>query len=106
MKNLHHTTGRLTCDAAITRTYLVNGSVTFSSGNNHVCEFIIYTQDGYIVSSKSKSTTSAAGRSENISLLGVTTMNTSDFVEIHCRNTSAAVNITGIDLNVIINQFI
>lgn len=101
-----HTNNRLTCDAVISRKYLIQFSLSFTSRNSNVCEFGFYdSQLGAIrTPSRIKSTANIAGRAENISSFCVVTMGSGDYIEIHCANTSAVNNITVDALNFIITE--
>jgi len=101
-----HTDNRLTCQANISRKYLLQATLSFNSGNNNVCEFGFYNSQtsDVIVSSITKSTSNSAGRAENISFNSVISMINNDFVEIHCSNTTGTNDITVDSLNFIITE--
>jgi hypothetical protein len=97
---------RLTCDAIISRKYLIQANLSFTSGNNNVCEFGFYdSQLGTVrTPSRTKSTANTAGRAENVFFACVVTMGLNNYIEIYCTNTSAATNITVDQLNFIITE--
>ena len=95
------TDGRLTCNAAIPRKYLIQATVSFNSGNNNICEFGFYdsTISAVRTPSRTKSTANTAGRAESIAFFCITTLKANDFVEAHCANTGGTSNITVTELN-------
>ncbi len=101
-----HSNNRLTCDAVISRKYLIQAHLSFTSGSTNVCEFGFY--DSVLATvrapSKTKSTANAAGKAENISFACVVTMGLNDYIEVHCSNTSATNDITVDQLNFIITE--
>ena len=101
-----HSNNRLTCDAVISRKYLIQAHLSFSSGANNVCEFGFY--DSVLATvrtpSKTRSTANATGNAENISFACVVTMGLNDYIEVHCSNTSASSNITVSQLNFAITE--
>ena len=101
-----HSNNRLTCDAVISRKYLIQANLSFTAGNNDVCEFGFYDSQLTAVRtpSKTKATANGSGRSENVSFSCIVTMLANDFIEIHCANTSAATNITVDQLNFVITE--
>ena len=101
-----HANNRLTCDAVVSRKYLIQCFLSFSSGNNNICEFGFYDSQLAAVRtpSKTKSTANASGRAENLGFACVVTMVTGNYLEIHARNTSAATNITVDAMNFIITE--
>jgi hypothetical protein len=84
----------------------VQAVVTFTSSATNVCEFGFYDSQLTAVRtpSKTKATANAAGREENVPLACVVKMKQGDFIEIHCRNTSAANDITVESMNFIITE--
>lgn len=100
------TDNRLTCQAIIERTYLIQCNLSFNAGSNNVCEFGFY--DSAIGSvrlpSRTKGTANSGGRAENISFMCVVKHSANDYLEIHCRNTSAITNITVSDMNFVITE--
>jgi hypothetical protein len=103
---ISHSDNRLTIDAIITRRYLIQCNLSFTSGNNNVCEFGFYDSQLAAVRtpSKTKSTANSGGRAENISFACVITADAADYLEIHAANTSAATDITVTDMNFIITE--
>jgi hypothetical protein len=101
-----HSDNRLTCDAVISRKYLIQCTLSFSSGNANVCEFGFFDSQLNAVRtpSRTKSTANAAGRAENVVFSCVVTMKANDYLEIHTRNTSAITNITVDQLNFVITE--
>jgi hypothetical protein len=101
-----HSNNRLTCDAIISRKYLIQCFLSFTSGNNNVCEFGFYDSQLAAVRtpSKTKSTANASGRAENIGFACVLTMESGDYLEIHASNTSATTNITVDNMNFVITE--
>jgi hypothetical protein len=101
-----HSNNRLTCDAIISRKYLIQCFLSFTSGNGNVCEFGFYDSQLAAVRtpSKTKSTANASGRAENIGFACVLTMESGDYLEIHASNTSATTNITVDNMNFVITE--
>ncbi len=101
-----HSNNRLTCDAIISRKYLIQCFLSFTSGNSNVCEFGFYDSQLAAVRtpSKTKSTANASGRAENIGFACVVTMDSGDYLEIHASNTSAVTNITVNSMNFVITE--
>jgi hypothetical protein len=101
-----HSNNRLTCDAVISRKYLIQANLSFTAGNNNVCEFGFYDSQlvGMRTPSKTKSTANGAGRAEGVTFFCVLQMSSGDFLEIHAANTSAITNITVEQLNFVITE--
>jgi hypothetical protein len=101
-----HANNRLTCDATISRKYLIQSTLSFTSGNGNVCEFGFFDSQLNAVRtpSRTKSTANAAGRAENVVFSCVVTMKANDYLEIHARNTSAASNITVDQMNFVVTE--
>lgn len=101
-----HSNNRLTCDAVISRKYLINFTLAFTSGNNNICEFGFFDSqlNAIRTPSKTKSTANVSGRAENVGSSCVVTMKAGDYLEIHARNTSAATNITVDQMNFVITE--
>jgi hypothetical protein len=101
-----HSNNRLTCDAVISRKYLIQCVLSFSSGNGNVCEFGFFDSqlNAIRTPSKTKATANASGRAENVTFACVVTMKANDYLEIHCSNTSAATNITVDNMNFVITE--
>ena len=101
-----HSNNRLTCDATISRKYLIQANLTFIAGANNVCEFGFYdSQLARIrVPSKTKSTVNSGGRAEGVTFFCLVTMVAGDFLEVHASNTSAVTDITVEQLNFIITE--
>jgi len=100
------TSNRLTCDASIVRKYLITCNLTFTTGNNKVCEFGFYdsTDNVVLTPSRSKSTSNAGGRGENVSFSDIHNLIETEYLEIHCRNTTDTTNIVVTDMNVVVVQ--
>jgi hypothetical protein len=101
-----HSNNRLTCDAIISRKYLIQCNLAFTSGNNDVCEFGFYDSQilGIRTPSRTKSTANSAGRAEGVNFFCVLEMADADFIEIYCANTSSATNITVEQMNFVITE--
>lgn len=101
-----HSNNRLTCDAVISRKYLIQCTLSFTSGNGNVCEFGFFDSQLNAVRtpSRTKSTANASGRAENVVFSCVVTMQSGNYLEIHARNTSAATNITVDQMNFVITE--
>lgn len=101
-----HTNNRLTNDAAISRKYLIQCSLSFTSGTGDVCQFGFY--DSKIAAirtpSKTKATANSSGRAENIHMACVVSHILGDYLEIHCANLSSIANITVSDMNFVITE--
>lgn len=101
-----HTSNRLTCDAIIRRKYLIQCTLSFNSTSGNVCEFGFYDSQLAAVRtpSRTKATANAAGRAENVTFSCVLEMDSADYLEIHCANTTGTNNITVSDLNFVITE--
>jgi hypothetical protein len=101
-----HTDNRLTNDASVSRKYLIQCTLSFTSGNNDVCEFGFYDSKLGAVRtpSKTKATANSAGRAENVNLACVVQHSIGDYLEIHCSNTSSGTNIKVSDMNFVITE--
>lgn len=101
-----HSNNRLTCDAIISRKYLVQATLDFTSGNNNICEFGFYDSQlaGIRTPSRTKGTANSGGRAENITFFCVVNMSSGDYLEVHCANTSSTTNITVENLNFVITE--
>lgn len=101
-----HSNNRLTCDAVINRKYLIQATLDFTSGASNVCEFGFYDSQlaGIRTPSRTKSTANTAGRAESISFFCVVSMDSGDFLEVHCANITATNNITVENLNFIVTE--
>lgn len=101
-----HANNRLTCDATIDRKYLIQCNLSFSSGNNKVCEFGFYdsTLAAIRTPSRTKSTSNGTGKSENISFNCVVDFISGDFLEVWCANNTGTDDITVTDMNFVITQ--
>lgn len=103
-----HANNRLTCDASLSRKYLIQCNLSFTSGNNKVCEFGFYDSKlGAIrTPSRTKSTSNGSGRSENISFNCVVSHESGDYLEIWCANNTDTTDITVTDMNFVITEII
>lgn len=101
-----HSNNRLTNDAAISRKYLIQCVLSFTSSANDICEFGFYDSKLTAVRtpSRTKATANSSGRAESVSFSCVVSHILGDYLEIHCRNTSAARNITVDQMNFIITE--
>lgn len=101
-----HSNNRLTNDASISRKYLIQCVLSFSSGNNHVCEFGFYDSKLATIRtpSRTKATSNAGGRAENVSFACVVSHSIGDYLEIWCANNTSAQNITVTDMNFVITE--
>lgn len=101
-----HSNNRLTNDASIARKYLIQCVLSFTSGSTHVCEFGFYdSKIGAVrTPSRTKATSNAGGRAENVSFACVVSHIQGDFLEIHCRNITSAQTITVTDMNFVITE--
>ena len=102
------TDNRLTNNATIARKYLIQCNLSFTSGNNKVCEFGFYDSKlGAIrTPSKTKSTSNGSGRAENISFNCVVSHSDGDYLEIWCANNTDTANIIVTDLNFVITDIV
>lgn len=101
-----HANNRLTNNANISRKYLIQCVLSFSSGATHVCEFGFYDSKlGAIrTPSRTKSTANTGGRAENVAFACVVQHSNGDYLEIHCANNTSAQNITVSDMNFLITE--
>lgn len=101
-----HSNNRLTNNANISRKYLIQCVLSFTSGNSHVCEFGFYDSKlGAIrTPSRTKATSNAGGRAENVSFACVVSHSNGYYLEIYCANNTSAQNITVTDMNFVITE--
>lgn len=101
-----HSNNRLTCDAIISRKYLIQATLSFTSGANNVCEFGFYDSQiaGIRTPSRTLSTANASGRAENVTFFCVLEMASGDYLEVHAANTTATTNITVESLNFVVTE--
>ena len=101
-----HSNNRLTCDAIISRKYLIQCSLSASAGTNHVLEFGFYDSQLNAVRtpSRTKVTSNGSGRVESVTFMCVVTMTNGNYLEIHARNNSSATNIIVEQLNFTITE--
>lgn len=101
-----HANNRLTNDAVRTRKYLIQASLSFTSGNSNECEFGFFDSElGAIrTPSRTRSTANSSGRAENVSMMCVVNHMQGDYIEVWATNNSTSNNITVEDLNVTITQ--
>jgi len=102
------TDNRLTNNATIERKYLISCSLSFTTGNNNICEFGFYDSKLAAVRTPSRTKTKANGfgRAENVSFSCVIQHSENDYIEIHCANNTGTSNITVTDMNVVITEII
>jgi hypothetical protein len=96
-----HTNNRLTYVGAFIGYFKVSAFMSVTSGNNNVIAFRVAKNGTTIAQSTSKSTTSGAGRSENIKLSDIVELNTNDYIEVFVTNTSGTNVVTVESLNLI-----
>ena len=101
-----HANNRLTNDAVRTRKYLIQASLSFTSGNSNECEFGFFDSElGAIrTPSRTRSTANSSGRAENVSMMCVVNHMQGDYIEVWATNNSTTNNITVEDLNVTITE--
>jgi len=101
-----HSNNRLTNEAVVSRKFLIQASLAFSAGANNVCEFGFFDSALATIRtpSKTKSTANTAGRAENVTIMCVVEHSLNDYIEVHARNTSSAVDITVTDMNVLVTE--
>lgn len=101
-----HSNNRLTNNANISRKYLIQCVLSFTSGNSHVCEFGFYDSKLGAVRtpSKTKATSNSGGRAENVSFACVVSHSNGDYLEIWCANNTSSQNITVTDMNFVITE--
>lgn len=97
----NHSNNRLTCAATIQRKYLIQATLSFQAGNNNVCVFSFYDSTLGTVRepAKTSATANTSGRAENVHLFCIVNHKSGGYIELHVRNTSGAVNVTVVDLN-------
>lgn len=103
-----HSNNRLTNQATIERRYLVQATISFTTGNNRVCAFGFYDSKLADIRTPSqiKSTANGNGRAENVTLTDVVSHSSGDYIEVHCQNTTNTDNITVTDLNIVITEIV
>lgn len=101
-----HANNRLTCDAIVSRKYIVQCTISFTSNANNVCEFGFFdsTLGTIRTPSRTKSTANAAGRAENVNFMCVLEHTAGNYVEIHMRNTTGSNDILVTDMNVMVTE--
>lgn len=97
---------RLENDAVIERKFLIQCTLSFTSGNNNECEFGFYDSKlaDIRTPSKTKATANSSGKAENINLACVVSHADGNYLEVHCRNKTATTDITVTDLNFLITE--
>jgi hypothetical protein len=97
---------RLICKASIERRYLLQCTLSFTAGATNICKFGFYDSKSNSILAPSivSSTANAGGRAENVSLLTTLKMSESDYVEVHCANTSGLTSITVSEMNFLITE--
>jgi hypothetical protein len=99
-----HTDNRLTYNGALTGFYKITSIVSLTSGNNNVVQLRVGLNGTTSVPSTSQTTTSGAGKSENVTCSDIVSLNTNDYIEIFTANTTGTNNITVSEVNVIIER--
>lgn len=101
-----HSNNRLICDATISRKYLIQCVLSFTSSANDICEFGFYDSQLAAIRtpSRTKATANASGRAENVTFICVVNMKANDFLEIHATNTSGARSITVDQMNFVVTE--
>lgn len=101
-----HTDNRLTCDAVISRRFIIQVTVSFSTSANNVCYFAIYSSvNGSIITESAiKTTANAGGRSEGVALFALENIDEGDYIELHCRNSTGTNAITVEELNFLVTE--
>jgi hypothetical protein len=101
-----HSDNRLTNDSSEENKYLIQCTVSFNSGNNKLCEFGFYDSKLGAVRtpSKTKSTSSGTGTSENVTFHCLVQHTLGDYVEIHTTNNTDTTSITVTEMNFIITE--
>ncbi len=99
-----HSNNRLINDAVIERRFFVTATLSFAAGTGNVVQFAFYNSVGaaIMIESITSSTANASGRAESIQIQALISHKQGDFIEVWCRNTSATINVTVENLNVII----
>lgn len=99
-----HTNNRLTYTGAFTGFYKVTAIITLTSGNNNVVQLRVAVNGTTSIPSTSQTTTSGAGKSENVSCSDIVSLATNDYIEIFTANTTGSNNITVSEINVILER--
>lgn len=101
-----HSDNRLTCDAAIDRKYLIQCTLSFTSGNNKECDFGFYDSklSGIRTPSKQKTTSDGVGKSSPVTLICVVDYISGDYLEIHAANNTDTTDITVTQMNFVITE--
>jgi len=99
-----HTNNRLTYNGALTGFYKVTAIVTLTSGNNNLVQLRIAVNGTTSAPSTSQTTTSGAGKSENVSCSNIVSLSTNDYIEVFTANATGANNITVSEINVIVER--
>lgn len=104
--NFSHSNNRLTCEDSISKKYLIQCSISFTDGNNHICEFGFYDSklNAIRTPSKTKATSNSSSHPEALTLFCLTTMEQGDYLEVHCRNTEVTTNILANHINFLITE--
>ena len=98
-----HTNNRATYVGALTQKFLVTSTLTLTSGNNNQVGIYVSKNGALIGESEVYSTTSGAGRAENISVQAIVQLTTNDYIEVWVENSAANTDITVSYLNVIVS---
>lgn len=98
------TNNRATYTGAITRFFLVQCTMSMNvvSGNTQLLIVRIAKNGVTIASSESQTTTSNAGRSENVKCQTIVQLSTNDYVEVFIQNSTSSTNVIVSELNTIL----
>jgi hypothetical protein len=101
-----HSNNRLTCQAVISRKYLIQASLSVTGTANDVLTFGFFDSKlpGVRVPSRTNITLNSGGRAESVTFMCVVNHSVDDYLEVHARNTTAARNITVTELNFTITE--
>ena len=99
-----HASGRLQYEGALTGYFKITTVISLFSGNNNVIGIRIAKNGIVNESVTQKTTTSGAGRSENVVFSDIESLSPGDFVEIYITNQTASNNVTVENLNMIIER--
>tara|TARA_R110000772_G_C13310212_1_gene439976 strand:- start:20151 stop:21416 length:1266 start_codon:yes stop_codon:yes gene_type:complete len=101
-----HSNNRLTCDATVARKYLIQCTLSFTSGNNKECEFGFYDSKlaAIRLPSRTKTTSDGVGKSSPITLICVVDFVNADYLEIWSANNTDTTNITVSQMNFVITE--
>lgn len=101
-----HTSNRLTCNATVPRKFMLIAHLSFIATNNTDIEFGFYDSTLAAVRTPSRTVVTAdtGPAAQQVSFSCVTTLEDTDYIEVHCANNTDTTSVTVKNLNVLITE--